>query len=190
MTNKPKISSEAEKQLDEAIKQVDGFNESVNKLTLDRMNEAPKQELEPQTKMSQKDIDKSKDVYLKPNKAIGSREKFNEKFREEWNFQKEYVYFIAENKEIIGETIEMWTKPFPGVPCEFWKVPVNKPIWGPRYLAEQIARKFYHRLRSEEKSITGSDGMGQYIGQMVVDTTIPRLTAQPVSTKKSIFMGA
>jgi len=59
------------------------------------------------------------------------------------NFQKEYVQFIAENKEIIGETIEIWTRPFGGMPAEFWKVPVNKPVWGPRYLAEQIKRCYY-----------------------------------------------
>jgi hypothetical protein len=190
MTNKPKISTQAEIELEKSIKEVDSFNDSIKQLTLDRMNEAPKEELEPQTKMSTKEIDKSKEIYLKPERTISSADKFNEKYRSEYNFQKEYVHFVAENKEIIGECIEIWTKQFAGVPAELWKVPVNKPIWGPRYLAEQIARKFYHRMRSEEKTIIGADGLGSYTGSMVVDTTIPRLTAAPVSTRKSIFMGA
>jgi hypothetical protein len=97
---------------------------------------------------------------------------------------------IAENKEIIGETIEIWTRPYGGMPAEFWKVPCNKPVWGPRYLAEQIKRAHYHRLTMQENRIVGSDGMGQYFGSMAVDSTIQRLDAMPVSTRKSLFMGS
>jgi len=159
-------------------------------MTLDRMNMAPKAEVEPQTKMAQKDIEKSKDIYLKPNKSIGCKEKFNEKFRDSYNFDKEYVHFISENKEVIGETIEIWTRPYPGMAAEMWQVPTNKPVWGPRYLAEQIKRKFYHRLIMQQHNISSSDGLGNYYGSMAVDTTVPRLTAAPVSSRKSIFMGA
>jgi hypothetical protein len=37
---------------------------------------------------------------------------------------------------------------------------------------------------------TGADGNGQYYGTMVADTTVQRLDAIPVSSSKSIFMGA
>lgn len=178
-----------ETELDKAKEQIDTFNESVNQMTLDRMNQAPKQDVEPQTKLSSKDIEKSKDIYLKPTRTFFAKEKFNERFREEYNFQKEYVHFIAENREIIGEEIELWTKPFPGVPCENWKVPVNKPVWGPRYLAEQIKKAQYHRLKMENR-VSGGDHAGEYFGTMAVDTTINRLDALPVSSRKSIFMGA
>ena len=52
--------------------------------------EAPKEEVEAQTKLSSKEIAKSKDIYLKPIKTISrSKEsKFNEKFRNDWNFAK------------------------------------------------------------------------------------------------------
>ena len=105
-------------------------------------------------------------------------------------FSKEYVHFIAENKEIIGEAIELWTKPYAGLPAEYWRVPVNKPVWGPRYLAEQIKSKFYHRLVMQQNVVTGGDHMGQYYGSMAVDTTVQRLDAYPVTSKKSVFMGA
>ena len=75
------------------------------------------------------------------------------------------------------------------MPAEFWQVPTNKPVWGPRYLAEQIKRKFYHRLMMENKQTEAGDGM-TYYGQMAVDTTVQRMDARPVSTRKSIFMGA
>jgi hypothetical protein len=189
MTAKPKVNSAGEMELEKAKQQIDKFESEVKEMTLDRMNMAPKQETEPQTKLSQSEIEKSKDIYLKPKRAIGSREKFNERFREKYNFSKEYVQFIAENNEIIGENIELWTKPYPGLPAELWEVPTNKPIWGPRYLAEQISRCNYHRLKMQN-TVNSSDGMGQYYGSMAVDSTIQRLEARPVSSRKSVFMGA
>lgn len=190
MVEKPKMkNSESERQLDKAEAQFQAFEEDLKQMTLDRTNEAPKLESDQQTKISSKDLENSKDIYLKPSKSIGSKEKFNEKFRDEYNFQKEYVRFIAENKEIIGETIEMWTKPFAGMPAEFWQVPTNKPIWGPRYLAEQITKCKYHRFVMQD-NVVENNNMGKIYGQMAVDTTIHRLDALPISTRKSIFMGS
>ncbi len=182
-------NSSSEQELERAQEQFDAFDQNVKSLTLDRMNEAPKEECESQVKLSQKDIAKSKEIYLKPYKTIASREKFNEKFREQYNFAKEYVHFTAVNNEIIGEELDLWTKPYAGMPAEEWKVPVNTPIWGPRYLAERIKGCTYHRLKMQQNTV-GADGMGQYYGTMAVDTTVQRLDALPVSTKKSVFMGA
>ena len=186
---RPKSNSLGEQELDKAEKQFEAYEQNIKDLTLDRMNEAPKHEIEQQTKLSQKDLAKSTDIYLKPEKSIHSREKFNENYREEYDFAKQYVQFIAENKEIIGETIELWTKGFAGIPAELWKVPVNKPVWGPRYLAERIKACNYHRLSMQNSPIS-SDGLGQYYGHMVVDSVVQRLDAIPASNRKSIFMGA
>jgi hypothetical protein len=158
---------------------------------MDRMNAAPKEEVESQTKLSQKELEKTKDVYLKPERSLPCRGKFNEDYRKDYNFDKEYVQFVAEHREIIGETIELWTKPYAGVPYEFWKVPPNKPVWGPRYLAERLKGCKYHRLSMQQNTITSADGMGQYYGSLTADTTIQRLDAIPVNNKKkSVFMGA
>lgn len=185
-----KKNSQTENELEKAQKQFDDFDSQVKSMTLDRMNTAPKEETEPQTKLSQKELDKSKDIYLKPNRTVSSQEKFNEKYREDWNYAKEYVNFIAEHKELIGETIETWTKGFPGVPAEFWLVPSGKPIWGPRYLAEQLSKCKYHRLVMKENITRGGDEAGQYYGSLAADTTIQRIDAVPVTKRRSIFMGA
>lgn len=185
---RPKINSEGQRELDKAEEQFKEFDDQVKSLTLDRMNMAPKKEIEPQTKLAQSEIEKSRDIYLKPKRTISSKEKFNEDFRKDYNFSKEYVQFIAEHKEIIGETIDLWTKPFAGIPAEEWAVPTNKPVWGPRYLAEQIKRCSYHKLSMQDRTL-GSDQMGQYYGTMVVDNIVQRLDAYPTSTRKSIFMG-
>lgn len=191
MVEKPKAQNSASaKELENCEKQFDKFDKEIKEMTLDRMNMAPKEDVEPKTKLATSEIEKSKDLYLKPMKSIGSREKFNENYREEYNFAKEYVRFIPEHKEIGGETIELWTKPFAGMPAEYWMIPVGKPVWGPRHLAERLTGCKYHRLTMQQNVSTGADGMGQYYGAMAVDTTIQRLDAVPVSTRKSIFMGA
>jgi len=182
---KPKVH---EKEMDKLQKQVDEFDSQVKEMTLDQMNQAPKLEQEPQTKLSTREIDKSNKVWLKPERWIADGQKFNTRFEEKWNYQKEYVQFIAEHKEIIGEAIEIWTHPFGGKGAEFWKVPTNAPVWGPRYLAEQIRKCVYHRLRMDQ-GVTGRDSQGSYFGNMVVDITVPRLTAEPVATGRSVFMG-
>lgn len=190
MAEKIKGNSVADKEMDKVEKQLDAFEKNVKDLTMDRLNETPKAEVEPQTRIAQSDLAKMKDHYLKPDKTIGARDKFNEKFRSKYEYAKEYVQFTAENKEIIGETIEIWTRPFGGLPAEFWKVPVNKPVWGPRYLAEQIKRKYYHRLVMQQNVITENSGYGQMYGALAADTTIQRLDALPVVNRKSVFMGA
>ena len=184
-----KYTTTAEKEIIEAGKQFDAFDANVKELTMDRMNAAAKEDIEPQTKLSQAEREKIGDVYLKPIKSIGCREKFNENFRKDYEFDKEYVQFEAENKEIIGETIELWTRPYPGMSAEFWKVPVNTPIWGPRYLAEQIKRASYHRLVMKQNVTTGGDYAGQYYGSMAADTIVQRLDARPVTSRRSVFMG-
>ena len=195
---RPKVNSEAQRELDQAEKQFEKFDSEIKSMTLDRMNQAPIKETEPQTKISQRDLEKSKDIYLKPKRTFppgvdpktGKREEFNEKFREEYNFQKEYVRFIAQNNEIIGESIEFCLKKFPGTNCEEWEVPVNKPVWAPRMVAERIKGSKYHKLTMQENRGSGSDQMGQYYGTMAVDSVVQRLDAYPAEQRKSIFMGA
>lgn len=190
MVHKPNVNSASERELEKVEQQFETYKKEIDDLTLDRMNTAPKKEVEPQTKISQQDLSKSKDIYLKPKRTIGSQEAFNEKYRESYEFDKQYVNFIAENAEVIGEEINLWTKPYAGIPAEEWAVPVNKPLWGPRYLAEQIKRCNYHVFSMKQSQMTGSDGMGSYYGGMVVDEVKQRLDARPVSTKRSVFMGA
>lgn len=197
MVEKPKVNSAGERELSRAEKQLETFNQDVKELVSNRPMALERSESEPQAKLSSKDVQHSKDVYLKPEKSIsavdsksGEKQKFNEKFRSQYEFDREYVHFIAQHNEILGDTIEIWTRPYGGMPAEFWKVPTNKPVWGPRYLAEQIKRKFYHRLKTENSVMTGGDSSMQYHGALVVDTTVNRLDAFPVSAKKSIFMSS
>jgi len=185
-----KTNIEGNKELEKLDEQFNNFEKQVEEMTYDRMKLVPKLETEPQTKMAQSEIDKSADIYLKPITSVGSKEAFNEKFRSMWEYDKQYVRIIAENNEIKGDHIEIWTKPYPGVAAQFWNVPVNKPIYVPRYLAEQIKRKFYHRLQMQEQ-IVENNSIGSVYGKIVVDTTISRLDARKADVeKRMVFMGA
>jgi hypothetical protein len=185
--SKPQVNSKGQQELDKAQEQFEKFDEQVKSMSFDKLNAAPKQETEQQTKLSDRQQQKIDGIYLKPIRTIGCRDKFNEAFRDKYNFDKEYVKFIAENSEIIGEAIDLWTRPFGGMSAEEWKVPVNTPVWGPRYLAEQIKRKAYTRLRMDESRQASADGAATYYGQMVAETRIQRLDARPV--KDSVTVG-
>jgi hypothetical protein len=190
MAERPKINSAAEKELDKCEVQFKAFDDQVKELTMDRMNLVPHVQQDGQTKMAQSDIKKSPDIYLKPHNYVASREKFNERFRKDYEYDKEYVQFIAENVEIRGESIELWSKPYPGCPAEFWKIPVNKPIWAPRYISDQLKRKFHHKLIMQESQTSGSDHNGQYYGRMAVDTTVQRLDARDIVSRTSVSMAS
>ncbi len=190
MTEIKKTKTDLPNDLEVAKKQFDEFDNNIKQMTLDRSNEAPKQECESQTKLSSREINNSKEIYLKPEKTIGRRDKFNENYRSHYNYDKELVRFIAENKEIIGEDIEIWTGKYAGVPVEFWKVPTNKPVWGPRYLAEQIKGCKYHRFIMRDSIVSEQGGYGKMYGSMAVDTTVQRLDAIPAKQRTSVFMGS
>ncbi len=197
MAEKPNAKNSAsQRELDKVEAQFDAFDENVKNLNMDSMAHAPTHELEPQTKISQRDLDKTKPLYLKPKRTYppgvhpktGEREKFNEKFREEYNYKREYVEFIAENVEILGESIKLSLKKFPGTPIEDWEIPVNVPVMAPRMLAERLTECNYHVLKMEDR-VTHTEGVGAFTGQMVAKSKVQRIDARPVSTRRSLFMG-
>jgi len=182
--SKPKVNNAGEEELKKMGEKFDSFQEEVKSLSYNNGLSIPVKEQEQQTKMSNREILRAPEIFLKPKKSIGSPQRFNESFRSMWNFQKEFVRFIAENIEAKGEPIsDIWTRPFGGVDAELWDVPVNKPVWGPRYLAEQIKRKSYTRLKmdadADARNYVNSDSNAQYYGRVVHDTRVQRLDAMP-----------
>lgn len=184
---RPKVNSDAQRELDKAQEKFDAFESEVKSMTMDKMNDAPREETEPQTKLSSKEWNEAPEIYLKPVRTIDppmnakkgiQEDVFNEKFRDEYEYQKKYVRFIAENHEIIGEMITLWTRPYPGTQAQMWEVPANKPVWGPRYLAEQIKRKSYHRLVMNDHKVVESGMAGTIVGGIVASNTIQRLDAK------------
>lgn len=187
---RPRVSDKDLKPLEN---QMEGMQKEIKRMNFDKLSLAPRHEEESQTKLSQQEIKKNNRIYLRPHRTIGAKEAFNEHYRPAWEFDKQYVNFIAENREVQGDAIDIWTKPYAGVPAQWWKVPVNVPVWAPRYVAEQIKRKHYHRLEMREQeasNLVAADQYGTFTGRFVATKTINRLDAMPVSSSTSIFMGA
>ncbi len=188
MTEKrPKINSEGQKELDRVEDQLSSFKDSMHEAR-DKSATLPIRETEPQTKIAQSDLNKSGVIYLKPKRTFPSKEKFNERFRDEYNYQREYVDFIAENKEVVGETIDFCIKKFPGMPVEEWEIPVNKAVSAPRYVKERIEDCSYTVFVTTDAA-TGSEGGMKYYGQMVAEQRRARLSAREVVNKPRIFTG-
>lgn len=177
--SRPKVNSDSQKELDRADEHFQSFDTEVKQMTLDQMNRAPLMENEQQTRMSNREMNRADAPYIKPLRQINSKEPFNEKYRAEYEKAKEYVKVVAENNEIIGEQIELWTKKFPGQAAEFWKIPVNKPIYVPRYVAHQLQNCKYHRIVMEDKPTDAGNGM-QFYGSLAITHTKHRLDCRPV----------
>lgn len=192
MAKVPQVNAEGHKELDKVERQFDEFKEQVETLTMDRMNLSPKIDMEPIHKIANKDLDKDNVIYLKPHTQISCAptEKFNEKFRKAYEYDNERVEFTAEHRELIGETIEMWMKPYAGMSAGYWKIPTGKKVNAPRYIFEKLQRTGYHRLRMDETRQTNSDGTGTFYGQMIVDNYVPRLDAFITPAKRNVYMGA
>jgi hypothetical protein len=183
MSKDIKVDNSGQKELKKVEKEFENFNKEVKEVSEKALFTPPLEE--------KKELDPSipKDaIVLSPIKKINSQEPFNENFREDYNYKNENICFIAENIEISGEDISLWTKPFAGMSAMEWSVPVNKPVVGPRYLYEQIASKFYNRLVMDQKPIQSESGM-TYYGTMVATNTIHRLNAHEfVNRPKFISM--
>lgn len=189
--SKVKVSARAQEQLDRAEKKFEEYKDQINSLSDIDRSAVKQEEAEPQTKLSSREQSKllHNAIALKPSKTIGTPQKFNEKFREEYEFLKERVYFIAEHKELVGDMIEKWTRPFGGLPAEFWIIPSNKIVYGPRYLAEELKKCYYIRYKTEDRPVSESGGM-TFTGAMIAETRVQRLDAIPVNDRRSVFMGA
>ncbi len=183
-------NQKAQNEIDKAQKSLDAFDAKLKNFDPNKAKEAPKKETEHGVQLSQKDIEKSQEIYLKPHRWHASKEPFIEKFRSEYDFAKEMVRFVASNNEIKGDTIELCTKPFPGCPVLEWKIPVGKPVWGPRYLAERLKDCTYSELHTDQNAIRNKGNDVTDFGDFVVEKKINRLDATPVTNSKSVFLSS
>jgi hypothetical protein len=193
---RPRLNADGQKELDKTENQINQFEKQVQSISLDETKAAQKHEYEPQTKLAQSEMDKIDVKYIKPRRSYPPapnpktgklEEKFNEKFRSEYELKSKRVDFIAENLEVIGEAPAFWVKPFPGMSCEEWVVPVNIPINAPLYVKERLEACGYTIFKGSQ-SLKSEDGIN-YNGYMEVQERKNRLDARDISKKRNIYMG-
>lgn len=179
--NKLKVSTGvAQKEIDRLDAEFNAKQQQMSSLSQDEMNKAPIAETEHQTKLSKQEVKQYDAPEIKPSQTIpgiGKRKPEQDNLRRRaW----ELVKVVAENCEVIGEKIELWHKaPFSGEPCTFWQIPVNKPIYIPRFLADHLMTRNYHRLVMQETPVENNQ-YGQVIGQMIASETRRRLDCRIV----------
>lgn len=185
---RPRLDSEGQVELDKLDDQIESTMKE-NKEIMENVSKIKTEERAPQREMSQWEKENAKEIHLKPTRSIADRVKFDEKWRKDFNFDMEEVCFMAENHEVIGEDITLWTKKYPGQPAQEWCIPVNKPVWGPRLLAEQLLNCKYSVFVQKDTAQLGNDYAGSYHGTIAVEKRVERLTARPVTQQKSLFSG-
>lgn len=192
---RPKLNAEGQRELDKIENKFSEVETQNKEIGYEERLLAPKKEVEPQTKIAQSDLDKMDVPYIKPRRSFppapnpktGQIEKFNEKFRAEYEYKKQRVEFIAENIEVLGEAPAFWTKPFPGVNAEEWVIPVNRPVNAPLYVKERLEGCGYTVFKSSQSKHT-QDGIS-YEGYLEVQERKNRLNAREVPKKRNIYMG-
>jgi hypothetical protein len=178
------------KQLESIERQINQQEDQIKSLTLDETNKSPVLEQESSMQLSQKELAKKPDVYIKPTRTLapGRKEKFLDAWKSEYESRKQYVEYTVENNEVIGEDVTLWSKPYPGLPMEEWVLPTNKPIWIPKYVAEQVQNCRYHKFIMD-KTPVNTTGEATYYGAMQVKNTVNRLDAKVVDKRPRVFMG-
>jgi hypothetical protein len=152
MARKPHVSSKSEQELNKAQEKFDKFSEELKTLSTDSKKESlPTVETEQQTKLSKREANAADAPYIKPGKAIFSKEKFNEACRADYERRNKYTKVVVEHNEIPGEIVQFWKKEWPGTPAYEWHIPTNKPVYVPIYIAEHLAKRSYVRYVMEER---------------------------------------
>lgn len=166
--------------IENASNTIDAMSEQMKSLNVDDIQTAPIKEEDPQTKISKKAIDDLDAPKIRPSKTFAPIDKPRPEHDSLRKRAWEYVKVIAENKEVIGETIQSWYKPpISGEACHFWEVPVNTPVYIPRMLAEHLATRIYPRHKMVDRATRGL-GHGEIMQVMVVEETLRRLDCRPV----------
>lgn len=189
---KPKVQSP------ELKKEIDKLDTSLNAMHTEAKQDndvsfiqTHNYDLEEQTKKSSRELSKENIIHLTPSKWLADGQKFNEAFRKDWEFAKMRVNFIAEHREMKGERVELWTHEFGGVGAEFWRVPVNCVVNGPRYLAEQMHKNGYKSKVMDEHALKDRLTSENYNEDHVPfgkDVFKKRINAQPYVARTTISM--
>lgn len=180
MSERPRVNSKGQQELDKVADQFEDYSSQIRKIS-DNVTDAPQaSDYNPSTKISAREAHRAARI-MKPTKTIGSKERFNEAYRGEYEEAKKYVTCIVENFEFSGK-IDCWTKPFPGMPAEYWELPCGTPIIVHRYVADRISQCSYRRLSMDDTPSPTNYVESDRLGAIVVAETKRRLDARPVGS--------
>ncbi|HEX5553450.1 MAG TPA: hypothetical protein VFX43_09400 [Chitinophagaceae bacterium] len=167
------------KELESAAIAATKMQEQMSALTQDAMQSAPLHEVEAQTKMTKKQVEEYDAPVIRATKSMPSTGKALPQEAQAREDGWKYIKCIAENNEVVGEMIEFWYKKFSGDPIYFWQVPVNKPIYLPKHVAQHISDRKYHVMKMQSKPIH-EVAFGEPMDRLVCQETRRRLDCRSV----------
>lgn len=159
---------------------MDALQDQLDITTVDAINasNAPKKEVEPQTLLSKRQVEKYDAPYIKPTIAEspnGKKKSSQDAMREKaWK----YVKVIVENNEVKGERVDFWLKAeISGECCNYWQVPTNRPVYLPFHVAEHLSNRTYHKLKMVAQNVELGKGEihSSPNGVLVADQTVNRI---------------
>lgn len=180
---KPKLASGiAQKEVDRLEAEFDAKQRQAETLLHADKSQVPVKETPAEKFMPNPDVLKKEMPRITPTwsrPANGKKKPEQDSLRRHaW----EYVEVICTHNEIAGETMEFWLKPaISGEDCNFWQVPVNRPVKIPRHVAEHIKTRKYCRLMMLEEMTVERQGPYEFKGKLTYSHTVQRLDCTPAS---------
>lgn len=167
------------KELEQAIVNSDKMREDMSKITMDAVAGVPLAETDVQTKMTKKQIEEYDAPVIKPSKSMPSTGKPLDKEKAMREDGWKYIKVIAENNEVVGERVDFWHKKFAGDPIYYWEIPVNKPIYVPKHIAQHLSERKYHVFKMQDRSREGLQH-GDYAQSLICQETRRRIDCRSV----------
>ena len=171
-----------DKVTESGVEILESLTKEMRDMNLDEIEKrAPEvDEIDPQTIMSKKNLEKYDAPFIKPSKSFATKSKPCSQEEKERKRGWEYIKCVAENIEVPGELVSFWHNKFLGDPYYFWNIPVNIPIYIPRFIAEHLASRHYHVFHMRDYSNPAAIGDVGQDGAMTVKSTKKRIDCRSV----------
>lgn len=140
----------------------------MNALTTDKINELAPKPVEQEVKLTMKQKAEAEGaIYIEPRRKLQSLGKLPEKWETMHKHDWEYVCGTFQPENIGGrantENFTFWFRKWPGDPDCMWEIPVNRPVYVPRMIAQHLS--------GEKEGFTGMEAMKYHTFDMMEKPT-------------------
>lgn len=125
---------------EKAIRRAEDFEEAVRGMKEVGAAQKEHVDVELTTKISSKDKREDGVLYIKATIEIPTGGVKHPEMEKQRDYLYEWVKGVYENKIIGGEGIEFFLTGLPGDPYCLWKIPANRPVAVPRFVAQHLSK--------------------------------------------------
>jgi hypothetical protein len=125
---------------EKAVRRAEDFEEAVRGMKEAGSRQEEQVDVELTAKISTKDKREDGILYLEPAIRIPTGGNKHPEMEKQRSYLYEWVKGVYENKLIGGEGIEFFLTGLPGDDYCLWKIPANRPVALPRYVAQHLSK--------------------------------------------------